>query len=499
MFRAITLRQTGKAAAIWVAIIAGLYLTWASNYLLFHSLVEIFTILVAAAIFMLLWNSRSVLENNYLLFLGIGLVYVAFIDMLHTLAYTGMGVFSITSNPNLTYQLWIAGRFLEGVSLLIAPFLLKRKYNVYTALAAYGGATSILLVSIFVWRNFPSAYLEGLTPFRRESEIIIILIMLASMAALRWQRRAFAADVWRMLEAAILALSFGELSIELNTDSGSLFSFIGHVSRVVAYYLLYKAVIECGFDRPYRMLYLSIKHSEETLQAQSKELTVRNEELDAFAHTVAHDLQNPLTTIALASQVALRPDMTDGDRNELLQEIAETSHAMSSIIEELILLAETSSEKAPLETLDMSEIVSVVQQRLARQIKESQAKVRVQKTWPEATGYAPWVEEVWANYLGNALKYGGKPPVIELGAETQGDGQVRYWVRDHGPGLSDEEQAHLFQPFTRLRTVKGGHGLGLSIVRRVVEKLGGQVGVKSQPGEGAEFYFTLPADGVVVK
>ncbi len=110
-----------------------------------------------------------------------------------------------------------------------------------------------------------------------------------------------------------------------------------------------------------------------------------------------------------------------------------------------------------------------------------------------ALGYGPWVEEVWANYLSNAIQYGGRPPRVELGATEQADGMVRFWVRDNGPGLTPEEQARLFTPFTRLDQVRAkGHGLGLSIVRRIVEKLGGQVGVESEVGRGSVFTFTLP-------
>jgi two-component system, sensor histidine kinase and response regulator len=104
------------------------------------------------------------------------------------------------------------------------------------------------------------------------------------------------------------------------------------------------------------------------------------------------------------------------------------------------------------------------------------------------------VAEVWANYLSNAIKYGGDPPRAELGADLPADGRVRFWVRDNGPGLSPEDQARLFAPFERLHQVRAqGHGLGLSIVRRIVEKLGGEVGVESAVGQGSTFWFTLPA------
>jgi signal transduction histidine kinase len=117
--------------------------------------------------------------------------------------------------------------------------------------------------------------------------------------------------------------------------------------------------------------------------------------------------------------------------------------------------------------------------------------------WPVAFGHGPWIEEVWANYLSNAMKYGGKPPRLELGAETIGD-NVRFWVADNGPGLTPEQQARLFTPFTRLHQVRAtGQGLGLSIVRRIMEKLGGRAWVESRPGEGSTFYFTLPKTAAV--
>jgi two-component system sensor histidine kinase/response regulator len=161
--------------------------------------------------------------------------------------------------------------------------------------------------------------------------------------------------------------------------------------------------------------------------------------------------------------------------------------------------------------LDMASIVAEAQQRLAHMIEGHQAEIVLSDTWPAATGYGPWVEEVWVNYLSNAIKYGGRPPRVELGfvvsacpdrsprappngATAQPDGMVCFWVRDNGPGLTSEEQARLFTPFTRLDQVRAkGHGLGLSIVRRIVEKLGGQVGVESEVGRGSVFTFTLPA------
>jgi signal transduction histidine kinase len=132
---------------------------------------------------------------------------------------------------------------------------------------------------------------------------------------------------------------------------------------------------------------------------------------------------------------------------------------------------------------------------LTHLVKGYEPELIIPAAWPLAVGYAPWIEEVWTNYLSNAIRHGGKPPRVEVGAELQPDGFVRFWVQDNGPGLTQEEQVNLFTPFTRLDQVRTkGYGLGLSIVRRIIEKLGGQVGLESEGkvGQGSTFYFTLP-------
>jgi PAS domain S-box-containing protein len=239
------------------------------------------------------------------------------------------------------------------------------------------------------------------------------------------------------------------------------------------------------------------KQAEEALRQRTVELQTRNEELDAFAHTVAHDLKNPVGLIMGHAEMLTQDcvaAMSD-EQQRSLQTIVRNGRKMNSIIEELLLLAEVRKAHVGAVPLDMASIVSEAQQRLADAVEQFHAEMVSLdvSTWPVALGYAPWVEEVWINYLSNAFRYGGRPPRLELGAEAQPDGMVRFWVRDNGAGLTPEDQARLFTPFTRLDQVQvKGHGLGLSIVRRIVEKLGGQVGVESQIGQGSMFSFTLP-------
>jgi signal transduction histidine kinase len=231
------------------------------------------------------------------------------------------------------------------------------------------------------------------------------------------------------------------------------------------------------------------------LRQHTVELEARNEELDAFAHTVAHDLKSPLGVITGLAGVLAEDyaSMSSQELRQYLDMIAQSGHKINRIIDELLLLAVVRKlDEVETEPLDMASVVAESRRRLAHMIDQSQAKVTLPDAWPVASGYGPWVEEVWANYLSNAIKYGGQPPHVEFGATEQADGTVRFWVRDNGPGLTPEEQDRLFTPFTRLDQVRAkGHGLGLSIVRRIVEKLGGHVGVESEIGRGSKFYFTL--------
>jgi signal transduction histidine kinase len=237
---------------------------------------------------------------------------------------------------------------------------------------------------------------------------------------------------------------------------------------------------------------------EQRVAERTAELQARNQELDAFAHTVAHDLKSPLalmagfTSLLIDEHQWLHPD----EIAKLLHHISQSSSKMADIVDALLLLASTRREDITLETLDMAQIVTNVQERLAYMVQKYGATIVLPNSWPQALGYAPWLEEVWINYVSNAIKYGGRPPQVQLGGDVQPDGIPRFWVRDNGSGIPPDKQERLFMPFATLNEepVEGSHGLGLSIVARIVTRLGGQVGCESRLGEGSLFYLTLPSD-----
>lgn len=231
----------------------------------------------------------------------------------------------------------------------------------------------------------------------------------------------------------------------------------------------------------------------EKLRQQTEELQARNEELDAFAHTVAHDLKTPLSVMVGYMDVLLEEGAcSEEEQRTMIKAVARSGRKLNNIIDELLVLSEVRKRDVRSQPLEMDRIVSEARHRLAHMIDELKPQFIISEELPVARGYAPWIEEVWVNYISNALKYGGRPPRLEIGGSVE-EGMVRYWVRDNGPGLSPEEQEALFRPFTQLDGVRAeGHGLGLSIVRRIVERLDGEVGVESENGSGSTFWFRLP-------
>ncbi|MCS6827424.1 MAG: response regulator [Caldilinea sp.] len=233
------------------------------------------------------------------------------------------------------------------------------------------------------------------------------------------------------------------------------------------------------------------------LNRQAEELRLRNEELDAFAHTVAHDLKTPLSVIAgYADMLRENFEFLHPEEADLyLKQIVDNSMRMNHIIDSLLLLAGVrGTTNVEIELVDMGMIVQEALSRIEFMSTARGAVIDLPDQWPAALGYGPWLEEVWYNYVVNALKYGGEPPVLRLGYDFPEPTKVRFWVADNGPGVP-ADSSFLFKPMLRMQTNerRKGYGLGLSIVKRIIEKLNGEVGAESLPEGGSRFYFTLPA------
>jgi PAS domain S-box-containing protein len=590
-----------------VLVFLGLYLASLYNYLLFHGLAEVFSIVVAFGIFVVAWNARQFLDNSYFLAIGVAFLFVGCLDLIHTLAYPGMGVFP-GYGTNLAAQLWISARYFQSLSLLIAPLLIFRKLRVSFLFLGYGLATLFLLLAIFYWDIFPVCFVEGagLTPFKIISEYVISLLLLGAIFTMFQKRQEFDAGVLRLLFAAIIVTIASELSFTLYEHAYALPNLIGHFLKIVAFYLIYKAIIETGLVKPYNLLFRDLKHREEQYRGLYEEAPdayfsvgtdglieranrratellgysrdeligrpvldlyadtpdgkakaqgvfqrflageeIRDEELemrradgskvwinlsvrpvrdregrviasrsvvtditehkkldqlkDDFIGLVSHELRSPMTVITGAINTALTEAerLSPEETHQLLKDAALEADLLSNLLGNLLELSRVQAARLVLhaEAIDIKRVIQNAVEEVKRQSSAHKFMVSVTRKLPLVYADPLRLERILYNLLENAVKY--SPQGGEIGVSVKPEKEhLVIGVSDQGIGISPADQAKLFAPFQRLEEFKPGGargvGLGLLVCRRLVEAHGGQIWVKSKPGRGSTFFFTLP-------
>jgi len=260
----------------YLAILAGLYMVRLHSYLLFHNIVEMFSVSVAFAIFMIVWNGRRFMQNDYLLFIGIAYLFVGGLDLTYMLAYPGMTIFR-GHGTNLSIQLWVSARYLESLSLLIAPFFLRQRLKVNVTVPVYISVFSILILSIFRFGVFPTCFDEktGLTLFNEVSDHIIIGILIVSLILLLRERDKFDPKVLQFLSCSIGFTILSELMSTMYTRPYEAADMLAHLLKFISFFLIYRALIETGLKEPYNLLFRELKQSEQELKVARDELETR--------------------------------------------------------------------------------------------------------------------------------------------------------------------------------------------------------------------------------
>lgn len=261
-----SVRGTAVMIAVHTAVLVVIYGLSRWDYLLFHSLIETVSVLIALGIFVIAWNTRRISENSYLTTLSAGMLFVGLTSLLHMFAFKGMGVLPLASaKADTATQLWIVSRLLLGASFVVAGLRLRRRLPFAATFAGFAVIWLLSVIAILGLKAFPVMYAEGsgLTPLKIALEYVAIA-MYALGAWLLWQRRrALDASVVRRLMLAIGMMIAGELAFTLYTDVYGVLNALGHLFVLGSSLLVYFALIEATLAKPYESLFRELHRREQ--------------------------------------------------------------------------------------------------------------------------------------------------------------------------------------------------------------------------------------------
>lgn len=499
-----------------ILVLVGLYLSSLYNYLLFHTLAELFSIVVIFAMFMVAWNSRKYIENHYLIFVAIAYLFIASLDLLHTISYKGMAIF--TDYDFYANQLWIAARYLESLSLLIAFvfFYVKTPLNVHLQFFVYALLTAVVVMTIFTWKVFPVCFIEGAgqTSFKIISEYIICGILLLNIWVLSKHRKQFEADVYQALIWSLIFTIISELAFTFYISNYGFSNLVGHYFKIFSFYLIYKAIIQTGIVRPYDLIFRELVGKEKSLQEAKEAADVANRAKSEFLANMSHELRTPLNGILGYAQILSHEQRLPEKQKHGLEVIYRSGQHLLDMINDILDLSKIEARKIEFNptVISLSSFLTMIIE-MTRIRAEQKGIALLYEESPDLPCHVSVDEkrlrQILLNLLSNAIKFTEQGNVT-LRVTTEGERQetqgeedvnktfplypVRFEVTDTGIGISPEHLQHIFQPFQQVGETRfqyEGTGLGLAISYQLVHFMGGEIHVESTPGQGSTFWFEL--------
>ncbi len=497
--------------ALGMLALVGLYLSSLYNYLLFHSLAEIFSILVAGSMFMIAWNSKKYIENPYLIFIAIAYLFIGFLDLLHTLSFKGMQIF--TDYDYYANQLWIGARAMESLTLLVAFLFLRTEKKVWPEMlfAVYAVISALLISSVFWWKIFPVCFVtgKGQTTFKIISEYVICGILLADMRLLFHYRHRFEEKVFDCLRWSLIFTIGSELAFTFYVSNYGFSNLVGHYFKIFSFYLIYKAIIETGIVRPYDIIFRELRLKEHNLREAKKTAETANRAKSEFLANMSHELRTPLNGILGYAQILKRDREISESQKNGLDVIERSGIHLLNLINEILDLSKIEARKLELHPAQfrfpefLHGLSQIVQVRAGQ--KGISFHSEIASNLPAAVhADEKRISQVLLNLLSNAVKFTDQGGVVFLVMKTdirdlakQPDDfhvSVRFQIEDTGVGIPEDKLEDIFAPFKQVgehtRTIEGT-GLGLTISRRLVRLMGGELHVKSTLGKGSIFWFDL--------
>jgi len=483
----------------WLSVLAGsaalaaLSLTTLYSYLLFHTLAELFSIIIASGVFFLAWNSRPYHKNGYLLFIGIAYLFVSFFDVLHTMAYKGMGVFPGFDDNNLPPQIWLVARYMEALALLYAPLFFRRRVFPALTFGCFLAISLIAMLALFYWKVFPDCFLPGvgLTFFKIASEYVIMAILVGA-AALLWRNRdRFEPDVLRLLILSILATIATEFCFTLYVHLYAPSNLIGHLFKIVSFWFMYQAIIVTGLTKPYDLLFRD-------LQLEIEERKKAEQFRENVERIIRHDIKSPLIGLQSMAQLAFGDNLND--------ELSALLPGLMRGVRNVINLLESSEKFHQMERggytphavrFDLREVMYDIEASLAPLTKARQVRLVHPGSFDSAGQQeASWllgeqllVEDMLTNLARNAVEASPKGGDVTVSCRME-QNLLRIDINNQGM-VPQAVRDRFFEKFVTAGKYHGT-GLGTYSARLIARAHGGDIFFTTSEIEGTTVTVMLP-------
>ncbi len=463
------------------------------NYLLFHTLAELFAIIVSILMFTVAWETHGFAPNRFLTYIATGYLWVGLLDLLHTFSYEGLALLP-GGGANMSTQWWISARFLEAVVLLTAPLCARYRLPRMLMMGVFALYAAIIAALIFSG-TFPATYIpgQGLTRLKIYSEYTIIAILLAAIFSLHANRQRLKVEEPVLIYLSIILTIIAELSFTFYVSVFDISLIVGHLFKFVSFWLIFVAIIECNLHRPYIELNRNRRIAMDASQAKS----------DFLAH-MSHELRTPLNSIIGFSDI-LRGNAAGSleapQRREYLDIIHESGQELLRLIDGILDLSQVESGHYLLneQDVDLPAITQSCTDSFFPQIYDRHLKLETGFPSPCPSLHADpqALSQMMKTLLSNAIKFSPEGGLINLTWTEGRDGTLIFSVTDRGPGMDPPAATRFPEPFSNrdplLSSPMQGLGLGLYICQRLASMHGASLILRRNPQGGTIASIRFPA------